>query len=205
MNCWSEKIAVVTGASQGIGLAISKELARYKIKVIGLARGMVKLMEVAATIGQYFVPLECDIMEEDEILSTFKLIEENFGGVDILVNNAATCSLAHIMESEEDEIEDIVKTNLIAPAILARKALNSMRKRGTRGHIINISGTPGLYFEAENIPMGMYGPTKYGLRVLGTVLRHEIAISKLNVKVTISEITVLPQGMGSSVVTLPAD
>ncbi|XP_068987464.1 farnesol dehydrogenase-like [Bombus flavifrons] len=255
MNYWSGKVAIVTGASAGIGLAISKELAKYGINVIGLARKMDKLVDAASMIGQNFLPLQCDITDEEEILITFKFIEEQFGGVDILVNNAGIINFRRVMESEADEIQNVINTNLIAPAILAREAMNSMKKRDARGHIINISGTPGLYLEAVSVPMGMYGPSKYGLKALGIELRHEIAQAKLNIKVTtispgyvqtdlleelydflkvpldnllkdtdvaetvisvlgtskmveISEIVVLPQGMGSNPVVppfLPAD
>ncbi|XP_033180066.1 farnesol dehydrogenase isoform X4 [Bombus impatiens] len=203
MNYWSGKVAIVTGASRGIGLAISKELAKYGINVIGLARSMDELVEASLMIGEYFFPFQCDVTDEDEILVAFKFIEEKFGGVDILVNNAGIINYIHVMDSETDEIHNVINTNLIAPTIFAREAMNSIRKRDARGHIINISGTPGLYLEAESVPMGMYGPSKCGLRALGVELRREIAQSKLNIKVTISEITVLSQGMGSNAVIAP--
>ena len=136
-------------------------------------------------IGQYlFHPIECDIKVEDEILNTFKYIEEHFGGVDILVNNAGIFSLSYVMESDSMECQDLINTNLMAPAILAREAMNSMRKRQSRGHIINISDIAGLYLEAISIPMGMYGPSKYALQALGIELRHEISAAALDIKIT---------------------
>ncbi|XP_050575915.1 farnesol dehydrogenase-like [Bombus affinis] len=233
MNYWSGKVAVVTGASGGIGLAISKKLVNHGIKVIGLARRMHKLVEAATIIGEHkFFPIECDLTEEGQIRRTFKWIEENFGGFDILVNNAGIFSLSYVMDSQIEEYRNVVNTNLIAPTILAREAMN-----------------PGLYLEAMNIPMGMYGPSKYGLRALGIELRHEVAMAKLKIKITtispgfvqtdmlkplykfmnispgrllkdtdiaetvvcvlgtpgtveISDITVLPQGLGSNAVLL---
>ncbi|XP_033180067.1 farnesol dehydrogenase-like [Bombus impatiens] len=98
MNYWSGKVAIVTGASRGIGLAISKELAKYGINVIGLARSMDKLLEAAALIAEHtFFPIQCDITEEEQILSAIKWIEEKFGGVDILVNNAGLFSFSYVM------------------------------------------------------------------------------------------------------------
>ncbi|XP_050496280.1 farnesol dehydrogenase-like isoform X3 [Bombus huntii] len=184
MNYWSGKVAIVTGASRGIGLAISKELAKYGINVIGLARSMDELVETSLMIGEYFFPFQCDVTDEDEILVAFKFIEEKFGGVDILVNNAGIINYIHVMDSETGDVHNAINTNLIAPTILAREAMNSIRKRDARGHIINISGTPGLYLEAESVPMGMYGPSKCGLRALGIELRHEISQYKLKIKVT---------------------
>ncbi|XP_068987467.1 farnesol dehydrogenase-like [Bombus flavifrons] len=250
MNFWIGKVAIVTGASGGIGLAISKELTKYGIKVIGLARRMDKLVEVAEVIGEHkFFPIECDITEEGQILRTLKWIEEKFGGADILVNNAGLFSLSYVMDSEADEIQNVINTNLIAPAILAREVMNSMKKRDTSGHIINISDIAALYPEALCIPMGMYGPSKCGLKALGIELRHEVSMARLKIKITtispgfvrtdmlkriynflnvsqdvllkdlniaeaviyalgtpksveISEITVLPQGVGSNAILL---
>ncbi|XP_033180065.1 farnesol dehydrogenase isoform X3 [Bombus impatiens] len=184
MNYWSGKVAIVTGASRGIGLAISKELAKYGINVIGLARSMDELVEASLMIGEYFFPFQCDVTDEDEILVAFKFIEEKFGGVDILVNNAGIINYIHVMDSETDEIHNVINTNLIAPTIFAREAMNSIRKRDARGHIINISGITGLYCEAVSVPMGIYGPSKLGLKGLGIELRHEISQYKLKIKVT---------------------
>ncbi|XP_033359814.1 farnesol dehydrogenase-like [Bombus vosnesenskii] len=185
MNYWSGKVAIVTGASAGIGLAISKELAKYGINVIGLARRMDKLLEAAALIAEHkFFPIQCDITEEEQILSAIKWIEEKFGGVDILVNNAGLFSFSYVMDSETDEIHNVINTNLIAPAILAREAIQSMRRRYAAGHIINITGITGLYCEAMSVPMGIYGPSKFGLKGLGIELRHEISQYKLKIKVT---------------------
>ncbi|XP_050496281.1 farnesol dehydrogenase-like isoform X4 [Bombus huntii] len=184
MNYWSGKVAIVTGASRGIGLAISKELAKYGINVIGLARSMDELVETSLMIGEYFFPFQCDVTDEDEILVAFKFIEEKFGGVDILVNNAGIINYIHVMDSETDEIHNVINTNLIAPAILAREAIQSMRRRYAAGHIINITGITGLYCEAVSVPMGIYGPSKFGLKGLGIELRHEISQYKLKIKVT---------------------
>lgn len=78
----------------------------------------------------------------------------------------------------------MVDTNLMAPAICAREFTQSIRNRDVPGHIININSIAGLYAEALSLPIGMYSPTKYGLRALATELRHEFIEAKLRIKVT---------------------
>ncbi|XP_050575862.1 farnesol dehydrogenase-like isoform X2 [Bombus affinis] len=185
MNRWTGKVAVVTGSSGGIGLAISKALASHGIKIVGLGRRIVKLQDITAEIGKdKFFPIECDVTKEEDILKVFKWIDEKFGRLDILVNNAGVVCVKPIIDSKTEEYRKLIDTNLIAPAIFAREAVKSMKKRNACGHVINISSIAGLHLESIAIPLGMYGPSKYGLRALGIELRHEINAAKLNIKIT---------------------
>ncbi|XP_050496263.1 farnesol dehydrogenase-like isoform X14 [Bombus huntii] len=185
MNRWSGKIAVVTGSSSGIGLAISTALVSHDIKVVGLGRRKDKLRDAAAEIGKdKFFPIECDVTNEEDILKVFKWIDEKFGRLDIVVNNAGVVCVTPIIDSKTEEYRRVIDTNLIAPAIFAREAVKAMKKCNACGHIINISSIAGLHLEGIAIPIGMYGPSKYGLRALGIQLRHEIIAAKLNVKIT---------------------
>ncbi|CAL7944500.1 unnamed protein product [Xylocopa violacea] len=167
MNRWEGKVAIVTGASSGIGSAISKSL------------------EIAKELGKdKFFPVECDLRKEEDILKAFKFVEKQFGGADILVNNAGIAIPKKIIESDTEEYRKIIDVNLIAPAICAREAAQSLIKRKAAGHIININSVAGTYAEAILTPVGMYSASKYGLRALGTELRHEIVLSNLNIKIT---------------------
>ncbi|XP_033299784.1 farnesol dehydrogenase-like [Bombus bifarius] len=185
MNRWIGKVALVSGSSGGIGLAISKALATHGIKIVGLGRRIDKLQDATAEIGKdKFFPIECDATNEQDILKVFKWIDEKFGRLDILVNNAGVLSPTPIIDSKTEEYRRVIDTNLIAPAIFAREAVKAMKKCNAYGHIINISSIAGLHLEAIAVPIGMYGPSKYGLRALGIELRHEIIAAKLNVKIT---------------------
>ena len=89
MDKWKGKIAVVTGASVGIGEAIVKDLSRQGITVIGLARRPEKIEEYASKLseGQIFAR-KCDVSDLESIKTAFQWIEEKFGVINILVNNA---------------------------------------------------------------------------------------------------------------------
>lgn len=90
MNRWRGKVALVTGASSGIGAEIAKLLVKNGVNVVGIARNMEKLEKIGEEIGKdkYF-PIKCDIMKEEDILNVFEWVEKKFKGIDILVNNAA--------------------------------------------------------------------------------------------------------------------
>lgn len=90
MDRWVDKVAVVTGASSGIGEAIAVTLVESGLKVIGLARRLEKLQEISERLAQtkgIFHPIQCDVTKEKEIIEVFKFAK-SLGGVDILINNA---------------------------------------------------------------------------------------------------------------------
>ncbi|XP_053993970.1 uncharacterized short-chain type dehydrogenase/reductase y4vI-like [Hylaeus volcanicus] len=187
MEFWAGKVAIVTGASAGIGTATSKALVGHGVKVVGLARRMDKLQELAQELGKdKFYPLQCDVRKEEDIIKVFKWIEKTFGGASILVNNAGVISLSSVTgkKTATEEYRKVVETNLIAPAIFAREFSQSIKKRNVPGHIVNINSILGHYADTFTIPIGLYAPSKYGLTALGTGLRHEFIISKLKIKVT---------------------
>lgn len=92
MDRWTGKVALVTGASVGIGAQITRELAKNGMKVIAIARRLDKLQELAADIKREHkvdvYPLACDVRKEEDILNVFKWTEMKLGGVDVLINNA---------------------------------------------------------------------------------------------------------------------
>lgn len=98
MDSWAGKVAVVTGASAGIGTAIAKSLIDHRVKVVGLARRKDRLQELAQKFGKdKFFPVQCDAYKEEEILSAFKWVNEKLGGADILVNNAGVATTSSII------------------------------------------------------------------------------------------------------------
>ncbi|XP_076295378.1 uncharacterized protein LOC143216327 [Lasioglossum baleicum] len=185
MEQWANKVAIVTGASSGIGSAVVKSLVSHAVKVVGLARRADKLQEMAKQLGKdKFYPVQCDLVKEDDILRAFKWVEDNFGGANILINNAGVITGIPIIESSTDTYRTVIDTNLLAPAICAREFSKSIKKRKTRGHIVNINSILGHYAEAIQIPVGLYSASKYGVTALTAELRHEFIIAKLDIRVT---------------------
>ncbi|XP_076664776.1 farnesol dehydrogenase-like [Andrena cerasifolii] len=185
MDRWNQKVAIVTGASSGIGAATAKTLVNHGVIVVGIARRLDRLQELTATLGKgKFYPVQCDMRKEEDILKVFQYVEKELGGADILINNAGVFTQMPIIDSPTEEYLKILETNLLGPTICAREFSQSIRKRNVPGHIINISSIAGLFAEAIEIPIGLYGASKYGLRALGTELRHEMMQAKLPIKIT---------------------
>lgn len=91
MERWEGKVALVTGASAGIGAAIVEELVKHGLKVVGLARRVEKIEELKKKLGNVkgeLIPLKGDVSKEDDINKTFKWIKDKFGAIHVLVNNA---------------------------------------------------------------------------------------------------------------------
>nr|XP_031849116.1 farnesol dehydrogenase-like [Nomia melanderi] len=185
MKRWHGKLAIVTGASAGIGAATARFLVNDSVRVVGLARRKDKLDELAAELGKdKFYPVECDIRNEEDVLKAFKWIEEKLGGADILVNNAAVAEMSKIIEMSADDYRKTLETNVVAPAVCAREFVQSIKKRKAVGHLVNINSMAGHFAELIQIPIGMYGASKYALNALTIELRHEIKETGLDIKVT---------------------
>lgn len=143
MDRWRGKVAVVTGASAGIGAAIVKDLATAGLIVIGLARRADKieqlkneLKDVSGEIHSY----QCDITSEQSIKTAFNWIVEKFGAIKILINNAGIFRYTSLLdENSGPSIIDTVNTNLLGLLFCTREAFKSMNKSSDDAHIINIS------------------------------------------------------------------
>lgn len=196
MDRWVGKVAVVTGASAGIGAVIAKDLAKRGVITIALARRVEKIEELKNNlvdeVKQNLVPYKCDVNSEDDIKSTFKWVEKNYGGVDILVNNAGIFRTATIIgEGNSEAMRDTVKTNILAAVFCIREAFRSMKTRENPGHIIIINSIVGQRVgNITEFPMGssnIYPPTKYAITALTEVVRQELLMEETKIKITVSD------------------
>ncbi|RLU14870.1 hypothetical protein DMN91_012757 [Ooceraea biroi] len=183
------KVALVTGASVGIGAAIARELAKNGMKVIAVARRLEKLQELVANIkGEYkadIYPMQCDVQKEEDILKVFEWAHKKLGGVDVLFNNAGVVYPEPIIEGKTANYHHIMNVNVIAATICSRELVQSSKRRKTPAHIINISSITGHHAELINLPMSVYPASKYALTGMAATLRNELTSSNLDVKVTV--------------------
>nr|CAD7399815.1 unnamed protein product [Timema poppensis] len=100
MNRWKGRVALVTGASAGIGEAIAKALVKQGMKVVGLARSLDRMKnyekELEGEPGKFY-PIKADMTKEEDLLAAFKWVSENLEGVDVLVNNAGVAFEARLL------------------------------------------------------------------------------------------------------------
>ncbi len=178
-------VALITGASAGIGKATAVAFARLGIKVALVARRAEPLRALVADIagaGGEAASFVADVGQEDQAVAAAKWAEDTFGAVDILVNNAGIIRPGPLVGSDSQGIRDTININLLAPMYLSKAVLPGMQGRG-RGHIVNISSNaaklPGSPGNAS------YSASKYGITALSAALRKEVA--EHGIRVTVIE------------------
>src|SRR5687768_564649 len=136
-----ERVAIVTGASSGIGLAIARRFAERGGKVALVARTVAKLEDAAESIGkERAVPFPLDVQELDAVAELPRRVKERFGRVDVVVNNAGLNHRGPIDRFEPSALADVVTTNLVAPIILTRAALPHIERGGSIIQLASIAG-----------------------------------------------------------------
>ena len=174
------KVVAVTGASRGLGAVAARAFAQAGAQVALLGRTEQDLEEQAAYIGSSALPIVADVGHPEDVRRAFALIDEKFGRLDVLVNNAATMAHALIHEATDEDISSIVGSNFLGPIYTTRAAIPAMRRVGS-GHILNISTEGTMFPEAPYL--GLYVATKTGLDMFSRVSYEEL--KPLGIRVTL--------------------
>jgi NAD(P)-dependent dehydrogenase (short-subunit alcohol dehydrogenase family) len=177
----TDKVAIVTGASRGIGLAIAESFASAGANVVLASRKQDALDQAAEKIaaqgGEAF-PMAAHTGDTEAVQALVAACVEKYGGVDILVNNAATNPhFGPILTSEESHWDKILDVNLKGYFRMAKACVESMRERGG-GKIINLASVAGMQHQQG---MGIYGISKAGVLMLTKTLAVELADDNIQV------------------------
>lgn len=176
------KVAIVTGASRGIGRAISVALARESATVVLAARSAQHLQEVSDQVteagGKAHI-IATELTDEESIKSLVRETGEQFGRLDVLVNNAGITHSASLEETTTKEWEKLMWVNARAPFILCREALPLLRK-SDRAYIINIASVVGVKGYPEQ---SAYTSSKHALRGMSISLAEEMRGTNIRVHV----------------------
>uniref|UniRef100_A0A3Q1EE37 Dehydrogenase/reductase SDR family member 11 n=2 Tax=Acanthochromis polyacanthus TaxID=80966 RepID=A0A3Q1EE37_9TELE len=189
MDRWKGRVALVTGASVGIGAAVAKELVRCGMKVVGCARNVDQIQELAeecksAGYSGVLVPIKCDLTKEEEILSMFATIKEQHNGVDVCINNAGLAHPEPLLAGKTSGWRNMLDVNVIGLSICTREAYQSMKERNVDdGHIININSMSG-HRVIPNADVHFYSATKYAVTALTEGLRQELREAKSHIRAT---------------------
>src|SRR6516164_9824705 len=174
------KIALVTGASQGIGRETALALAESGAKVAVAARNEEKLTalvgEIAARGGEASA-VKMDVADAEQVKAGFKAVLERFGKLDILVNNAAITRDGLAMRMKQDDWDAVIRTNLTGAHLCTQQALATMM-RARAGRIINIAS---VVAEMGNAGQANYVASKGGLIGLTKAIAMEIASRNITV------------------------
>src|ERR1700704_6364074 len=165
----SDRIAVVTGASSGIGEATARGLVKAGFKVVLGARREDRLMAVARELGARGLPL--DVRDRGSIQAFVEAIASEFGQVEILINNAGLAAgLQPLAEGSDDDWVQMMETNVLG-LLRVTKALLPLLRRAPRAHIVNLGSVAGF----EVYPGGVgYTASKHAVRAITRTLRLEL-------------------------------
>jgi NAD(P)-dependent dehydrogenase (short-subunit alcohol dehydrogenase family) len=178
-----QRVALITGASKGLGREIARAYARTGLRLVLTARGRAALEEAANELRGLtdILAVAGDVADAAHVERLVKLALARYGHIDVLVNNASELG-AGLLELEKlppEELESILRTNLVAPLRLIQLVLPNMRQRGS-GLIVNVSSDAAV----EAYPTwGGYGASKAALEHLSRVLAAEVEGSGVRVAV----------------------
>jgi NAD(P)-dependent dehydrogenase (short-subunit alcohol dehydrogenase family) len=142
------KIALITGGARGIGLGFAQAFVAEGAKVIIADINIERAQEAAASIGDNASAVKLNVTNIADIVTVVAKIDQDFGGIDILVNNAAIFDMAPIQGITEESYEAVFGVNLKGPLFVMKAVSNVMIKRGRGGKIINMASQAGRRGEA---------------------------------------------------------
>ncbi|MGO4376987.1 3-oxoacyl-ACP reductase FabG [Pseudoduganella sp. RAF53_2] len=173
----ANQVALVTGASRGIGKAIAQELAKQGAKVIGTATTEAGAQAISEYLGDAGKGIVLNVTDAERCTAVIDEIAKEFGAVGILVNNAGITQDQLAMRMKDEEWDSVISTNLTAVGRLARAVLRGMMKAKT-GRIINITS---VVASAGNPGQMNYAAAKAGVEGMTRALAREIGSRNITV------------------------
>lgn len=167
------KVAIITGASTGIGQAIAMGLAHEGARIVLASRNQEALEAIAGEIkkqGAEVLVVPTDVTQDSQLKSLVEQTVDAFGGIHILVNNAGVYQRALVEEITEETLEYLLRVNLMAPFLLTAHALPHLKKSG-EGAVINMSSLAGTMGFAKG---SSYSASKHGLLGFSDSLFEEV-------------------------------
>ncbi len=177
MNITS-KIAIVTGASRGIGTAFCKALVRKGAVVYGLARSEGRLNKIQETLGDAFIPVTMDITSHDDIEDWIGRTFEGDNKPDILINNAGLGRFGNIEDLSREDWHAMIETNLSGIFYMTRQVVPLMKQNNNTCHIVNIASIAGKIGTPR---LSGYNASKFGVRGFSESLFKELRYDGIKV------------------------
>ncbi len=164
----TERVAVVTGASSGIGAATARALARDSYKVALLARRVDRVQALADELGDGAIAIAADVTDRDSLVAAAARVKAELGTTDVLVNNAGVMLLGPFSSERRADYRQMVEVNLLGAITATEVFLDQLKDGG--GDIVNISSVAGRTARPGN---GVYAATKWALGGWSESLRQE--------------------------------
>jgi NADP-dependent 3-hydroxy acid dehydrogenase YdfG len=163
------RVAVVTGASSGIGEATARALAADGDRVALLACRLDRITALADDLGNGSIAIQADVTDRDSIVAAAERVRQELGGADVLVNNAGIMLLGPFDSNQRDDYRQMIEVNLLGAITATEVFLDQLKTGG--GDVVNLSSVAGRTARAGN---GVYAATKWGLNGWSESLRQEL-------------------------------
>jgi NADP-dependent 3-hydroxy acid dehydrogenase YdfG len=163
------RVAVITGASSGIGEATARVLAGGGFRVALLARRADRIQALASELGHGVIAIRADVTDRDSLIAAADRVQAELGGADVLVNNAGIMLLAPFTPEAHDDHRRMIEANLLGAMTVTEIFLDQLRDGG--GDLVNLSSVAGRTARPGN---AVYAATKWGLNGWSEALRQEL-------------------------------
>lgn len=173
------KVWFVTGSSRGLGRQFVEAALSRGDKVAATARNSATLKDLVGTYGDAVLPLDLDVTDRAAVFESVRRAEEHFGRLDVVVNNAGYALIGAVEELAEQQLRDVLETNVFGALRVVQAALPYLREQGS-GHIIQMSSMAGLFAAPLG---GGYHASKWALEGLNDSLAQEVG--EFGIKVTV--------------------
>ncbi|MFC1481826.1 2-dehydro-3-deoxy-D-gluconate 5-dehydrogenase KduD [Candidatus Neomarinimicrobiota bacterium] len=173
------KVAIVTGASKGLGKSIAVGLAEAGADVCLVARGdQSSTAQQIEALGRKVLPITADLGQRDQVLNITKSVVDHFGRVDTLVNNAGMTRRAPIVDFTTKDWDEVIEVNQTAPFLLSQAVAKQYIAQGNGGKIINIAS---MQSYQGGISICSYTASKHAISGLTKIMANELASKNINV------------------------
>jgi NAD(P)-dependent dehydrogenase (short-subunit alcohol dehydrogenase family) len=194
-----DQVAVITGAGRNIGKAIAKLFASEGAKITVVetheGRGRAVVDEIAQA-GHESLLVLCDVSKSYDVQQMVRQVVARFGGIDILVNNAALTDRANILDSAEEEFDKVIAVSLKGPYLVAKYVAAQMVRQGRGGKIVNFGSTSGMLGRPDGIA---YAAAKGGVINLTRAMAVQLSPYKIRVNCVVPNRSGSPVGMDDDV------
>ncbi|XP_071573216.1 uncharacterized protein [Temnothorax nylanderi] len=184
MERWAGKVAVVTGASAGIGAAIARSFVKQGMIVAGFARRVEKVKEIADGLKDSsgkLHPVECDVAEEESVSAAFVWVKDNLGLISVLVNSAGITKESSLIDGTLEDWRSVFDVNVLGLCLCTREAVRMMRETAAEDAVVIHVNS----LAAERVPFvpgfSVYPASKRAITGLAMTLRHELAGTRIRV------------------------
>lgn len=177
MDRWKGRVALVTGASAGIGAAICRQLVAAGMVVVGAARAVERVEALSKELENQpgkLAAVRCDLTKDADIANLFSFIKKEYIGVDVCINNAGMSHNHSLLDGTPKEWREMLDINVVALCLCTKEAVKSMQERGVDdGQIIHINSMSGHRVTPQP-NVHFYTATKFAVTALTEGLRQEL-------------------------------